>query len=117
MGGKDSAAAVVTTKVAKTPPHLVGPRTKASITRRPQNSEATATLNQQLSDVPTPARDVRPLRPSEKEFLKCCKRVREILKLEALQSKQGLDKAQVQKFATRAEAVQELVASAKYFPD
>merc|ERR1712048_1531966 len=70
----------------------------------------------QLSNVPTPARDKGPLRATEKEFLRCTKRVRDILKLEALQAGQELDKARSKKLEKKEEAMQELVSSAKYLP-
>jgi ATPase subunit of ABC transporter with duplicated ATPase domains len=67
----------------------------------------------QILNVPTPA---RPLRATEKEFLRCCKRAREILKLEALQPVQNLDKAQARKLQTKEEAIEELVNYAMYLP-
>jgi ABC-type multidrug transport system ATPase subunit len=71
----------------------------------------------QISNVPTATRDVSLLRATEKEFLKCSKRVRDILKLEALlEAGQKLDKARAKKLEKKEEAVQELVSSAKYLP-
>merc|ERR1712216_413652 len=70
----------------------------------------------EVSDVPTPARAARPLRVTEKEFLKCCKRVREIMKLEASPADQNRDKARTKKLEKKAEAIQELETSAQYLP-
>lgn len=71
----------------------------------------------QISNVATPARDAGPLRATEKEFLRCSKRVREILKLEALQAVQELDKARAKKLDKKGEALQELMSSARYLPE
>merc|ERR1712187_190972 len=71
----------------------------------------------QLSKIPTPAREAGPLRETEKEFLRCSKRAREILKLEeSLKLGQSLDKARSHKLEKKEEAIQELVNSAKYLP-
>merc|ERR1719399_1809628 len=77
----------------------------------------------QIARVSTPARgacassnpivptcDARPLRITEKEFLRCSKRVREILKLEALQAGQQLDKSQRNKVEKKEEAIQDLMS-------
>lgn len=77
---------------------------------------AAQTAVTQLSTVPTPARDAGPLRATEKEFLRCTRRLREILKLEALKLGQQLDKAQAKKLDKKEEAVEELVSSANYLP-
>jgi len=80
--------------------------------------ESTAQLTHaQLSHAATPARDAAPLRATEKEFLRCSKRVREILKLEALQAVQELDKARAAKLDKKGEAIQELMSSARYLPE
>jgi energy-coupling factor transporter ATP-binding protein EcfA2 len=70
----------------------------------------------QLSNAPSPARVPGPLRATEKEFLRCIKRMRDILKLEALQASGNLDTAQAKKLEKKDEAFQELASSAAYLP-
>jgi ABC-type Mn2+/Zn2+ transport system ATPase subunit len=69
-----------------------------------------------FSNVSLPVRDAGPLRATEKEFLRCSKRVREILKLEALQASQQLDTAQAKKLEKKEEAIQDLLSSAQFLP-
>jgi ABC-type Mn2+/Zn2+ transport system ATPase subunit len=65
--------------------------------------------------IPTPSR-ATPLRATEKEFLKCAKTVREILKLEALRSSSGIDKTQEKKLQKKEAAVSELASAAEFLP-
>jgi ATPase subunit of ABC transporter with duplicated ATPase domains len=57
-----------------------------------------------------------PLRATEKEFLRCAKKLREILKLEVLRADGGIDKAQEKKLQTRDETIQELAIAVNYLP-
>merc|ERR1711920_429988 len=58
-----------------------------------------------------------PLLVSEKEFLKCAKRIREILKLEELKKTGQLNKSQENKWQTKADALGELIEALKYLPE
>lgn len=57
-----------------------------------------------------------PLRATEKEFLKCVKRAREMLKLEELQAVGSLAKTQEEKLKKKDEAVKELADVLQYLP-
>uniref|UniRef100_A0A7S2FRQ3 ABC transporter domain-containing protein n=1 Tax=Alexandrium andersonii TaxID=327968 RepID=A0A7S2FRQ3_9DINO len=70
---------------------------------------------------PGPARaaaavDTPALRETEKEFLRCVKRVRETLKLEALRASGHLQKTQEEKLQRKAEAWRELSDAEAYLP-
>jgi ABC-type multidrug transport system ATPase subunit len=69
-----------------------------------------------LSNCLNLVRSSGPLRTTEKEFLKCIKRVREILKLESLRDGCDLDKAQKKKMEKKAEAIEEMISYATYLP-
>jgi len=58
----------------------------------------------------------QPLRVTEKEFLRCVKRVREMLKLEALKSSGSLLKTQAEKLQRKDEALRELADAELYLP-
>lgn len=62
------------------------------------------------------AEDRLPLRGTEKEFLRCIKRVREILKLEAVSSQGGLLKTQEEKLRKKDEALTDLAEATLYLP-
>jgi len=57
-----------------------------------------------------------PLRATEKEFLRCVKKVRETLRLEQLQASGRLLKTQEEKLQRKGEALRELAEAAAYLP-
>lgn len=58
----------------------------------------------------------QPLKVTEREFLRCVKRVREMLKLEALKSSGSLLKTQAEKLQRKEDALKELAESESYLP-
>merc|ERR1712151_140455 len=58
-----------------------------------------------------------PLSTSEKDFLKCSKKVREILKLNEMKKSGPLDKSQEKKLERREEAFRDFAEALTYLPD